>query len=361
MPSLFNLKGYINPDPLDKTPAAMQYVLMMIVTCVMSVILVYIITDVFQLLEFKTFGVKVFEVIVFTLIAAPLVVMMRKSSSLVLILIIFIPLFIFDIYLQANVRDNGNVALWSYLPGTFIDSVKILPLRFLMTLSFDALIFGPVCLWITRLIAFLIYRKRKVETPPTVEQYKNLFNPEWTSETISKPDRDAGYWILRLLGFSYLSYLMILVIGMLGATPWPSQIADLISMTYKNPAMAINTFSKIGMMILLTFIGAYNREVRYYCCWGLIAGHAISTISSLAFYFNDLPGTDYRDFLLTSAIVDGVMILLFIFILIKSKQLTFKLNPDKNFTKFFSVPVQITKVVYIAIAVISFLLVLTAL
>ncbi|CAN5601394.1 hypothetical protein BH18THE1_BH18THE1_22700 [soil metagenome] len=361
MPPVLNLKGYIYPDPLDKAPVFMQYMLMMLVTCVASVILVYAITDVFHLLEFKNFGVKVFEVAVFTLIAAPLMVLLRKSGSLFLILIILIPLFIFDIYLQANVRDYGNVALWTYLPGTFIDSVKVLPLRFLMTLTFDALIFGPLCLWITRLLALTIYKDRKVEASPSIEEYNNLFIPEWTSETIQKPDRDAGYWILRLLGFSYLAYLLILFTGILGAAPWPAQIADLILMTYKNPAMAINTISKIGIMILLTFIGAYNREVRYYCCWGLIVGHAVSTVSSLFFYFYDPPGTEYRDFLLTSAIVDGVMILLFIYIIIMSRQFAFKLNPDKGFTKYFSVPVQISKVVYLLIAFFSLLLLFTAL
>ena len=68
MPPLFNLKGYTKSDPLDRAPVHMQYILMMLVTAVMSVILVYAITDVFHLLEFKTFGVKVFEVVVFVIL-----------------------------------------------------------------------------------------------------------------------------------------------------------------------------------------------------------------------------------------------------------------------------------------------------
>lgn len=333
----------------------MRYVLMMLVTCIASVILVYAITDLFKLLEFKTFGVKVFEVVVFTFIAAPLVVIFRKSSSLFLILLIFIPLFIFDIYLQANVRDKGHIALWSYLPGTFIDDVKILPLRFMMTLSFDALIFGPVCLWITRVIASLIYRKKHY-TAPSVEESEKLFKPEWTSEIVDKPKHDFGYWVLRLLGISYLAYLGILILGVIGASPWPAQIAELISMTYVNPALAINTFSKIGIMILLTFIGAYNITVRYYCCWGLIIGHAVSAIASLGFYFYDPPGTPHRDFLLTSAIVDGVMIILFIIILVRSSKFAFHLDPEKGFTKYFSIPSRLSKTVYLSVAVLSLLL-----
>lgn len=361
MPAFINFKGYTKPDPLDKAPVVMQYVLMMIVTFIMSVLLVYAITDLFPLLEFKSFGVKVLEVVVFTFVAAPLVVLMRKSSSVVLILMIFLPLFIFDIFLQANFRDKGQVALWSYLPGTFISDVKILPLRFLMTLSFDALIFGPVCLWITRVIASVIYKNRKADLPSTIEQHKNLFNDERSKENVDKPKHDAGFWILRLLGFSYLAYLFILLIGILGDSPWPPEIGDLISMTYKNLALAVNTYSKIGIMILLTLIGAYNRNVRYYCCWGLIVGHAASTISSLAFYFYDPPGTDYRDFLLTSAIVDGVMIVLFIYILIKSKKNTYRFDPEKGLTKYFSVPAQLAKITYITLGSVSFLLVGVAL
>ncbi|MBK8551023.1 MAG: hypothetical protein IPL53_08185 [Ignavibacteria bacterium] len=329
MPPIINIKGYTAKDPLDKAPVLMQYLLMMIVTMIASVVLVYAITDVFKLLEFRTFGVKVMEVIVFTFIAAPLIVMLRKSSSLVLMLVIFLPLFIFDIYLQANVRDKGAVALWSYLPETFIDDVKILPLRFLMTLSFDALIFGPLCIWITRILALIIYKNRKAPEQPSNEQYNNLFKDEWSAEKTDKPKRDPGFWILRMLGFSYLAYLSVLIIGILGHTPWPPEIGDLIKMTYDNPALAINTYSKIGMMILFTFIGAYNINVRYYCCWGLIVGHLVSTLSSLGFYFfaENVPGI--KNFLLTSAIVDGVIIVLFIFILIKSKKYTFELNPEK--------------------------------
>jgi len=361
LPSFFNIKGYTGKDPLDKAPGIMKYILMMIVTFIFSILLVYAITDYFHLLEFKTFGVKVMEVVVFTFIAAPIIILMRKSSSLVLILIIFLPLFIFDIFLQANFRDKGITALWSYLPGTFIDDVKILPLRFLMTLSFDALIFGPLCLWIARLIAHLIYKNRIITEQPTIEQYKNLFTDEWSSENVVKPKRDAGFWILRILGFSYLAYLVVLIIGIFGHTPWPPAVGDLIKMTYDNPALAVNTFSKIGMMILFTFIGAYNINVRYYCCWGLIVGHLVSTLSSLGFYFFADNTADIRNFLLTSAIVDGVIIILFIVILIRSKKHTFELNPEKGLTKFFSVPAQLSKITYTAVAFISLILLVTAL
>nr|MBP9191988.1 hypothetical protein [Ignavibacteria bacterium] len=213
MPPLFNLKGYTSGDPMDKAPVVMQYILMMLVSMIISVILVYAITDYFQLLEFQSFGVKVMEVVIFTLVFAPIMVIMRKSSSLVLMLVIFLPLFIFDIFLQAHFRDKGITSLWTYLPGTFIDDVKILPLRFLMTLSFDALLMGPVCLWITRMLALLLYRNREVQETATKEEYKNLFRDEWTSEKVEKPNRDFGYWVLRILGFSYLAYLGILIIG----------------------------------------------------------------------------------------------------------------------------------------------------
>lgn len=361
IPPLINLKGYTEPDPLDRAPAKMKYILMMAVNLVISILLVYLITDVFKLLEFRSLGVKIFEVAVFTLLSAPLITALRKSSSLVLIIVILIPLFIFDIYLQANVRDKGGIALWSYLPGTFIDNVKILPLRFIMTLSFDAIIFGPVCLWISRIISLLIYKNRNNDPVPEIEKQNALFNEEWSGEKVEKPHRDAGFYILRILGFSYLSYLIILLLGMAGATPWPVQISELIDMTYRNPALAINTFSKIGIMILLTFTGAYNRNIRYYCVLGLITGHAASTMSSIGFYFYDPAGTDYRDFLLTSAIVDGIMIILFIYILLKSSKIKLDISEEKDFPKYFSIPSQLARITYIVISAVSLLIVFLAL
>jgi len=361
VPALFTLKGYSKVDPLDKVPTLIQYLIVSFISLILSIVLVYCITDVFRLLEFRSFSIKVFEIVVFTFIAAPLMTFLRKSASWVLMLIIFIPLFIFDIYLQANVRDRGEIALWTYLPGTFIDDVKILPLRFLMTLMFDAFIFAPICLWLSRIAANIFYMRKSDDSKQRFDLQEKLFKKEWTEETIQKPDRDAGFWILRLLGFSYLTYLLVLLIGMLGESPWPEQVSDLISMTYQNPAMAINTFSKIGVMILLTFTGAYNRNVRYYCVWGLITGHAVSTISSIAFYFYDLPGTDYRDFLLTSAIVDGVMILLFIFILIKSSKSAIRIREEKDFPNYFSLPSQLVRIAYYKIAIISILITLLAL
>ncbi|MBK8983024.1 MAG: GMC family oxidoreductase [Ignavibacteria bacterium] len=360
MPPIFNLKGYYKQDPLDNAPGPAAYIINIIVTSVLSAALVYFITDVFKLLEFRSLSVEIFEVVVFGLIAAPLIVMFRKSSSLFLMLLIFVPLYIFDIYLQANVRDKGAIALWSYLPGTFIDDVKILPLRFLMTLSFDALLIGPVCIWISRVVAKIIYGKRKPVTAD-YESRKKLFNDEWTKESIEKPKRDFGFYVLRILGFSYVAYLFIIIIGMLGESPWPEQIGNLISMTYSNPALAVNTFSKIGIMILFTFIGAYNRRARYYCCWGLIIGHAVSTFSSLGFYFFAVNETMISEFLLTSAIVDGVMIVLFFIILLNCRKESYKISDEKDFPKNFSVPSQLLKISLYITSAVSLLMVMFAL
>ncbi|MBS1518493.1 MAG: GMC family oxidoreductase N-terminal domain-containing protein [Bacteroidetes bacterium] len=360
MPPFFNIRGFYKTDPLDKAPPAFRYAVNITVTAVISAVLVYLITDYFQLLEFKNFGVKVFEVVVFGFIAAPVVMFLRKSSSIFIMLVIFIPLFVFDLYLQANVRDNNEIALWTYLPGTFIDNVKILPLRFLMTLSFDAFIIGPVCLWISRITAQIFYGKKEF-TGADYQKRKELFSEEWSSEKIDKPHRDFGFYVLRILGFSYLAYLLILLLGMLGSSPWPEQIADLISMTYVNPALAVNTFSKIGIMILLTFIGAYNIKARYYCCWGLITGHAVSTFSSLGFYYFAVNETKISQFLLTSAIVDGVMIILFFIILFQCRSVSYKVSDEKDFPSNFSLPTQLSRVFLFIVSAVSFLMVLTAL
>src|SRR5205085_7311647 len=128
------------------------------------------------------------------------------------------------------------------------------------------------------------------------------FPDEWSLEVVAKPDRDAGYWLLRLLGLGYLSYLGFCLFGILGTSVWPQQAQSLLVMTFQNPALGINTFAKISLMVLLAFIGAYNRNVRWHATLCLLVGHLASTVSSLAFYFyNTPPDPLYHSFLLTSA------------------------------------------------------------
>lgn len=353
MISPFNLRGYDGFDPLDYIAPRPRLLLAIGVTAIVATLLVYCIAVVFPVIEFIGLWFMIVEAAGFALLAAPVVLWLRKSSSFVIYFVIFLPLFLADLYMQAHIRDHGMPALWDYPEGTFITLITILPLRFFLTISTDALLIGPLCLWLTRLAALLFYNKTAAQQAPTREQRSKLFREEWTTERVDKPKRDAGYWILRLLGFGYLSYLLLLGLGALGASSWPEQIRFLMDMTYRNPVFAISTFSKIGFMVVLAFIGAYNVRIRWHATLALAIGHGVSIAVSMLFYFLNSPGYEYRAFLLTSAIVDGVMVALFIWIIIVSARVKFPFKEEKEFPGIFSVPAMIARRLFFVLAALS--------
>lgn len=362
LPLPFNFRGYTKPDPLDNVPGKLRTPVVMFVNLILSVVLIYLITK-YEIVYYNGFTIldkgfspvvtMALEVIIAVFIFAPLLVLLRKSSSIVHLLLVFCSFYFLDLYLEAHVRhEPGSTALWDYYPGSFVSGITIPALKFFVTISADAIVFGPIALFLSRLTA-LLFPKTKTAGLPTKEQYDALFPAEWADEKVEKPKRDAGYWILRLLGIGYVTYLSILVLGSLGSTVWPAEIAKLISSTYSNPALGINTFLKISVMVLLAFTGAYNRNARWYCALSLLIGHAFSTVFSLAFYYVVPPpnGIAADDFLLVSAVVDGVMILLFAWIMIRSYKDRVIFSREQEIPASFSVPSRLNRIMYTAIGI----------
>ena len=317
MLSPINLRGYEGDDPLDRLPPASRYLLAMAVTAVVSTLLVMLITRVFRLVQFAGLWVDYVDVASCTLLVAPCVVTFRKSTSLLHYAFVLLPLFALDLYLESHVRAPGVRALWGYTPETFIGQIHPVPLRFLVTLSVHAVLVGPVCLWLSRLLAqWLKGPAAGMEVEATVDELP--FPEPWQEGKVDRPRRDAEFWILRLLGLAYLGYLALLLLGGLGASAWPGPVRMLFEMTYMNPYLATNTVGKIGLMAGLASIGAYNHRMRWATVLGLGVGHAVSVASSLAFYVVTAPGAPYRSFLLTSAVVDAAMVLTFLWILYRS-------------------------------------------
>jgi choline dehydrogenase-like flavoprotein len=85
-----------------------------------------------------------------------------------------------------------------------------------------------------------------------------------------------------------------------------------------NPYLATNTIGKIGLMVGLAGVGAYNHRMRWATALALGVGHVVSVASSLGFYVVAPPGAPYRSFLLTSAVVDAAMVLAFLWLLYRS-------------------------------------------
>ncbi len=349
MVPIFNLRGYTAADPLDRAPSAMRFVLAIAVSGVLAFAFLYAQSAGLRVTTFPNPSVMWIGIAIYAFVMAPLLVILRKSSSLLFYLMIVSVCVPADIFRQVHFPDSW----WIYQPGSFLSPIPI-PLKFLVAWSFDGMIQGPLALWLTRLLASAMYSSSKSAPVPTTAQEEALFPIEWTNEDVADPSRDIGYWLLRLLGFGYLLYMVFCALGALGAPVWPAQAQQLIVMTYANPALGINTFSKISLMVLLAFVGAYNRNVRWHCVLGLIAGHSASTAASLSFYFF-APTTDYHSFLLTSAIVDGVMVLIFAYLLVRYRKEAAQFAPRKEYVDFISLPDELSRIFFYALSAVMVL------
>ncbi len=365
MVSLLNIRGYIQPDPLDKAPAWMRIILLLSVNLVLSIILINAVVDYKVVLfnGFLLFGhyfpptiTMVIETLVNCLIFSPLIIWLRKCSSLVPYGIVFLPYYLLDLFNESHIRcanQDTLQTLWGYNNGSIVSGIYPAALKFFVTLSVDGLVFGVISLFIARLLAGVIYSGKKYPERATRQQYDLLFNQDWSRENITRPKRDAAFYLLRILGFGYLVYLSILVLGLFGRYAWPEGIGKLILLTYDNPALAINTYFKITLMIMLAFIGAYNKSLRYFACLALLSAHIASTTYALVFHFvKSLGASDPTDFLLLSAITDGALIILFTWIVIKYKKDATPFFPEKEFPAYFSTPLTIMATLYKALFII---------
>jgi hypothetical protein len=363
MPLLLNGRGYTAPDPLDKAAGYRMYLLLISTNLVLSVVLLYGISasGIVQFNGFTAFGYSFsplatmgLEVITNCLIFSPLIILARKCSSLIPYLIVFLPYYLLDLYIESHYRCascDGNLALWTYGDDSIVSPIKIPALKFLLTISTDAIVFGILGLFLARLTASAIYRKKPWPAGPTPAQYADFFKTEWSEEDIAKPKRDFAFYILRILGMAYLIYLVILVLGSLGSAPWPSSVATLMDMTYANPALAINTYFKITLMIILAFTAAFNKNLRYYCCLGLATGHLISTAYSLIFHYAGALNATDSPFLLVSGILDGAMVLIFIWLAIKYKKDGEVFAPEKDTPIDYSLPMTLLKYLFTVLGI----------
>lgn len=358
MIGIFNVRGYRKLDPLDYVSDTLQTVIPMVVTCILTIAMVVLIDPVFHLVKFCSVWMMVAEVIGFTLFAA-VIASIRKSSSLIIYLVVLLPLWLLDLYLESHVRGPGVNALWSYYPGTFITDVSFAPLRFLMTISVDALLIGPIALFLSRLIALAFHDKTQARLDRSrveiQESVRSPFDRAWSDEVVPKPPRKAEFWILRVLGIIYLAYLLLLVVGAFGSAVWPEQVRSLFDMTYANPYFGVSTYSKISFMVVLAFTAAYNRKIRWHATMVLCFGHLMSVASSLAFYFVGGQPADQHQFLLVSAIVDMVMVLLFAWIIIRSAKDRYDTEEDQTFPSTFSLPARLSRTAFIALGIVAIL------
>ncbi len=341
MPTIINLRGYIVADPLDKARPPAGYLILAGANMLLSVILIWLVTQL-RIVYFQgsaqsgllssPLSTEIFEVIINGFFFSWLIFILRKCSSIIPFLLLFIPYCLIDLYIESHFYccSAASKAPWVYYPDSFFSGIHPVLLRLFLSVSAEAFVFGVLSLYIARLIAAVLYKKKPYAPVPTEKQYKTFFRTDWCAEDPAIPKRGVAFWVLRLLGTGYSIYLLFLVIGLLGSSSWPAGMAHLINVTYSNPALAINTYFKIALMVMLSFTAAYNKSLRFYCCTGLFAGHFISALYSLSFHFLNPAGTSETGFLLLSGIVDGSMVVIFLIIMIKYRKDARVFDPEKD-------------------------------
>jgi choline dehydrogenase-like flavoprotein len=278
----------------------------------------------------------------------------RKFSSLLhlaLLLAVCVPL---EFFMQAHFRNAGRQALWNYVPDAFLGHLPPL-VQFVVGWTLDAIVLGSGMLWLSRLVAPL-FRQTKSANPPTEAEYKNLFAPEWSSENVAKPKRDAAFYVLRIVGLIYIGYFGIILLGALGSSPYPAALRPLVDQTYENVPLAINTYVKLILMFSLATIAAYNPKLRFHSALAMLAGHLVSTVASLFFYFQADPASylhdarfaQYHQFLMLSAIADSFLAILFIWVMIRHKEDKIAYAKQQQYPEFYSLPNRLTVIFFYA-------------
>ncbi|ACU60598.1 GMC family oxidoreductase N-terminal domain-containing protein [Chitinophaga pinensis] len=355
IPVLFYFHGYVKRDPLDYTPLFARMLLAILINAILSVGLFLLAGP---SLHFRTTTVLIVMAVVNSLLYGPLNILLRKCSSLVTALLVFAPFFLYDLYQENHFRQSSALhpACWEY-DGHFIFAALQPPvLRLLLIFALYALIFGVLSIWLYRIAARLLFGKKEDITEPDERAYKLFFSEARSSENIPKPRRDFAFLALRILGSFYLFYLLVLIIGVLGEHAWPGQVQQLIKMTYANPALAINTYFKIILMTTLAFVAAYNKSLRYHCSLALFAGHSVSTVYALVFHYcRALQASDPTNFLLTSAITDGALLVLFVWMAIAYKKAAAIHAAARDLPINFSVPLTLVKYLYTGMSVLFML------
>ncbi len=371
---VFNIRGYTAVDPIDHAPAHMRYILTFAAGAALGVPFLYIQAYILKIVGYTTVWTFIAGSLIYTFGMGSLLVILRKSSSLLFWFMILATASSVDIFREAYLNAHGVSLFWYYYPHNFISDIPT-PWRFFVAWTFDGILQGALVLYLTRLIASVIYPARKAKPIPTFEQQREVFPSKWSDEPVTKPGRGAAFWALRIIGLVYLGYLAFCLVGLIGVSPWPVQVQGLFKMTFDNPALAINTFAKLSLMGLLGFIGAYNVNVRWHTTFVMLIGHAISTLASVWLYFytgsadagsfftsviNAATKPDsppYRDFLALSAVVDTVMSAIFVLILISHRKNAKKFAAEKDFPDFFSLPDMLNRLLFYVIGVVTLLMI----
>jgi|GEM_PF-6675576 len=199
----------------------------------------------------------------------PLLVLFRKSSILVPMLIVGV---LFTILVLFN---HYYFVIWAFSGGAFVETGAlsspriwefregaILGLHHPLLIALAAGAIETVVVPVSVLIQKLITLKLRKKPDVSLEETEELFGQSVTPRNALKPKRDFGFYFMRFIFFSYGAYFAYMITGLLVN----GKGLPVVTMFFISPPETVNTIMKITLMVSLAAVGAFNAGVRGTTC-----------------------------------------------------------------------------------------------
>jgi choline dehydrogenase-like flavoprotein len=309
------LHTHREPDGREGISSRSRFILSFVVTGIYGFFLEYIGTELITVYAYSS-NVSFYVVIaLFALGLGSILVVLRRSHILIPMLMVGLTMVFAELF------NHYFFIKWELMGGTFFDSGARNSARLwewhngmLFGISHPVLIalmagaFESLIVPASVLTQKLLTRKYKPVTTISSEYVADLFKDSVSPLSAFKPRRDIAFVFLRGFGLAFAVYLGYLVLGLIvRAWDWP-----LIGMNVLNPSATINTFGKLIILLSLASVAAFNPGIRKDAVLLLVIAHMVAVAASFGLYVgyqpNPLFPSDHQ-FLLTSGIVDGVVLL----------------------------------------------------
>jgi choline dehydrogenase-like flavoprotein len=325
--------SYREPDGREGISSRSRFILSIALTGIYGFLLEFAGTTLFRVYAYSSNVCFYVVILLFALGLGSVLVVLRRSHILVPMLMVgltmvFASLFNHYFFIrweltQGSFVDSGSLTarrIWEWTNGNLI-GIRHPVLIAIVAGIFESLIV-PASVWSQKLLTRK-YIPKKTTTP---DAYRELFANSVTPLTDVKPRRDLPFIFLRGFGLAFALYLAYLIIGLVvRAWDWP-----LVGMNTLNPAATINTFGKLVILLSLASIAAFNEVVRKDAVLLLVIAHCVAVAASFGLYLYTSPNTlfpsDHR-FLLSSGIVDGLVLVALLVLYFTSGQATHALRP----------------------------------
>jgi choline dehydrogenase-like flavoprotein len=293
-----------------------RLVLSILVTGAVGFVLEYVGTEVLYAFRNSNPNTLYVATAIWALVVGPLLVVYRRSSVLVPMLIVglgFGVIVLMNHYwpvrwqLVDGVWQSAGLSTprtWEFTDGRLFGISN--PLLLASVAGIVQSLVVPVSVLIQKALTF---RKTESIRSVSLEDQEEFFGSSFSSLQSVRVRRDFGYYVMRFIAIAYGVNLAYEILGLIVN----GRDLPLVKLYFLNPPATVNSFMKLSLMMLLANLGAYNRTIRRPVAVLLAIGHSCSVAAALWLYFGypaspSLP--EDHAFVGLSAAGDGVLILL---------------------------------------------------